>query len=54
MTSRAMQDSVDHDHVTGKFRGWLCNNCNVGLGMLGDSIGTLRDAVSYLEMADLL
>lgn len=22
----------DHDHVTGQFRGWLCNWCNLALG----------------------
>lgn len=21
----------DHDHTTGEFRGWLCNNCNMKL-----------------------
>lgn len=39
---------VDHDHMTGLLRGVLCNNCNTGLGKLGDSkIGLLR-AISYL------
>lgn len=39
----------DHDHVTGKFRGVIHRNCNVGIGMLGDSIKRLRLAVAYLE-----
>ena len=28
---------LDHCHETGKFRGWLCNGCNTGLGGIGDS-----------------
>src|SRR5690606_973341 len=35
--------AVDHCHETGKFRGWLCTNCNTGIGKLGDGIeGLIR------------
>ena len=40
--------SVDHCHTTGKIRGLLCNQCNRGLGMLGDTVERLRLAVDYL------
>lgn len=40
---------VDHDHHTGLIRGILCSNCNTGIGMLGDDLGSVRRAVSYLE-----
>ncbi len=40
---------LDHDHVTGKFRGWLCHNCNTGLGKLGDSMRGLETALIYLR-----
>ena len=40
----------DHDHVTNKFRGWLCNSCNRGMGMLGDNIAGLEMALNYLKV----
>lgn len=40
---------LDHDHTTGKFRGWLCNRCNLALGHLGDSVAGLERAVAYLK-----
>lgn len=40
---------VDHDHDTGKVRGLLCNNCNLGMGYYKDSIGVHLSAVQYLR-----
>jgi hypothetical protein len=40
---------VDHDHKTGIVRGILCDRCNRGLGLLGDSVEILRSALEYLE-----
>ena len=39
----------DHDHATGKFRAWICRNCNSGIGLLGDSEPGLKQALAYLE-----
>lgn len=41
---------LDHDHETGAVRGWLCGNCNRGLGMLRDSPLLLKSAIHYLEL----
>lgn len=38
----------DHNHVTGRFRGWLCSQCNVGIGMLGDDKRGVMRAARYL------
>lgn len=40
---------IDHDHVTGEFRGWICGNCNSGLGFFKDNVEHLRQAVTYLD-----
>jgi ATP-dependent Lon protease len=40
---------IDHDHITGKIRGILCDYCNKGLGMLWDTHSSLLKAVKYLE-----
>jgi hypothetical protein len=40
---------LDHNHKTEEFRGWLCDHCNVGIGLLGDDIEGLREAIKYLQ-----
>ena len=40
---------LDHDHDTNKFRGWICDDCNIGIGKLGDDITGLLKALKYLE-----
>ena len=42
---------LDHCHDTGEFRGWLCKQCNTGLGNLGDNLQSLSLAVEYLQRA---
>ena len=39
----------DHDHVTKKFRGWLCHSCNRALGGFSDSVDILKKAIIYLK-----
>ena len=41
--------STDHDHQTGKVRGLLCHQCNIGLGNFKDNLKSLRNAVRYLK-----
>lgn len=40
---------LDHDHATGKRRGWLCSNCNVALGMLKDDPTRIEQLLVYLK-----
>ena len=40
--------NLDHCHETGIFRGWICNSCNRGLGLLGDNIDGLNNGIKYL------
>lgn len=41
--------AIDHCHSTGKIRGLLCNNCNAGMGILGDTMAHLEAAMAYLK-----
>ena len=40
---------VDHNHATQYFRGMLCRECNLGLGLFSENIVSLQNAVAYLE-----
>jgi hypothetical protein len=40
---------IDHDKTTGKIRGLLCHNCNVGIGNLRHNIEFLKKAIKYLR-----
>lgn len=46
--------AVDHCHKTGFVRGFLCHQCNLGLGQFKDSVQTLQNAIKYLENANSL
>ena len=37
----------DHDHETGKFRGWICKTCNTGV--CSDTISAAENALNYLR-----
>lgn len=41
--------AIDHDHLTGKIRGMLCDACNKGLGLFKDSPELLEKAATYLK-----
>ena len=46
---RCVRFHVDHCHTTGKVRGLLCNNCNIGLGKFQDNPQFLIEAAKYLN-----
>ena len=47
-TTFSIRLAVDHDHVTGKVRGLLCQSCNQALGLLQDSLTNISNALEYL------
>jgi hypothetical protein len=42
----------DHNHKTGKFRNYLCHDCNRGLGVFKDSFTNLIKAAEYIKKHD--
>ena len=44
---------LDHDHKTGKFRGWLCTRCNRAAGLLSESVEVISGLAEYVSMEGL-
>jgi DNA-directed RNA polymerase subunit RPC12/RpoP len=40
---------LDHNHSTGKFRGWLCEDCNIAAGKLRDNPIIVQNLYKYLN-----
>ena len=40
---------LDHCHSTGKIRGVLCRQCNIGIGMFFDNVEILERTIQYLK-----
>jgi len=40
---------IDHDHLTGKAREWICDSCNTGLGRFKDNIVLMEETIEYLK-----
>lgn len=49
-TTKTIQ--LDHCHETGKFRGWLCKECNISMGNLGDNIFGMVRAIKYMNKTE--
>ena len=50
VTSKTIQ--LDHCHQKGLFRGWLCKECNISMGNLGDNIEGFIRAIKYLNRTE--
>lgn len=40
---------IDHDHITGEAREWICDSCNTGLGRFKDDTEILSNVIEYLK-----
>jgi len=43
----------DHDHETGKFRGWICLRCNTAIGLVKENTETLIAIIKYISLLRL-
>ena len=46
---RVSRLNLDHCHATDQFRGYLCQQCNVACGLLGDNSKNVKRALNYMQ-----
>jgi len=39
---------LDHCHITGEFRGYICDDCNVSISRAGDTLAGVRALERYM------
>lgn len=39
---------LDHNHLTGDGRAWICDSCNTGIGRFKDDVALLQRAIKFL------
>lgn len=44
--------AVDHNHITGKVRGLLCQKCNQALGLLNENPVVIKSLLEYITNND--
>jgi hypothetical protein len=44
---------MDHCHITGVFRGWLCHQCNILIGMAKEDADRLETAARWLRESEI-
>lgn len=40
---------LEHDHHSGKVRGWVCDSCNTGIGRFKDDKEILKRAIKFIK-----
>jgi len=40
---------LEHNHRSGKVRGWVCDSCNTGIGRFKDDKEILKRAIKFIE-----
>ena len=41
--------TLDHYHLDGKIRGWICRQCNSSIGMMDEDVSILKRAIKWIQ-----